>query len=105
MKQEHQHKLIKITLKGKSGKYSVFKCVLPACHFVYNTKLCFGYVVICWLCNEPFLMTRKECLQKKPHCKNCTKLSTNPSGKKKEISEQYSILETDVTLSNPKILI
>lgn len=75
MKEQHKHKFLKINYNGRNAKYSVFRCVLPGCVFSRHSILCFGYIVICWKCGEEFVMTRQNCLQKKPHCKNCTRIS------------------------------
>lgn len=70
---KHFHKLIRINLTSNNGKYSVFKCIVPECKFFINSKLAFGYRVVCWRCGESFIMVRKNEKQKKPHCNNCTK--------------------------------
>lgn len=71
MSDKHIHKVIKQTLKGNVGKYTIYKCI--SCPFYVHTKLSFGRVVICWRCGEPFLLERKHTRLQKPHCDNCTK--------------------------------
>jgi hypothetical protein len=65
----HIHKL-------KRHKYAngtaVFFCVND-CNFKVEAALAVGKKVLCYYCDTPFIMSERDTVVVRPHCKNCSK--------------------------------
>ena len=75
----HIHKLKKH--KYKTGA-AVYFCVLD-CNFKVEAPLALGKESLCYICNEPFIMTEASLRLVKPHCSNCGRREVKDADGKK----------------------
>lgn len=66
---DHVHKYHKVKL----GKHVVYKCALGGCPHYIRKELVEGRISICWICDEPFQITKVSSSLLRPHCISCTK--------------------------------
>lgn len=67
---DHLHKYKRVKL---SKKFTVYKCMKPACTHYVDVKLAEGKLCECNRCGSPMILTKSVADLARPHCIDCTK--------------------------------
>jgi hypothetical protein len=85
------HRYARIKLKGS---HTVYKCQNPGCTHFIVPDLLEGRIAQCFHCAKDFVITKAKALLAKPHCDDCTRVTsfTNKS-KKKDLTKLQDLLD------------
>lgn len=85
--QEHTHKLKRHTYPNGTR---VYFCIND-CTFKVEAAFALGKIVLCNICNQPFVMNEYSIKLARPHCNNCGKMKvSDPDGKARFVSKGRS---------------